>query len=342
MPQRELRALWNELEAETGPLVGIVFKRVHVELPFGLLIAVDHPSKRRGIVFEAGTDSVPAKFRLPAVRGLIAETRLTERNGEDRVEITLFSRSLEENEIFSTVAADLAERLSTLTSQASLTRILNSRLASWARFFDRGGAEGLSAEAQRGLYAELWFLRHWLLPKMQPAAALAAWKGPEGASHDFQFAHSYVEVKSSASLPSARVEIANSRQLDALGLENLYLFVLQIDIGAAGESLAKAVELTRETVAQANPEVVYLLNDALIAVGYIDEHSHLYQATNFLIRRERVFRVEGNFPRIVDGDLRAGVGRVRYTLDLAACIPFEVDGSRILPELVGSAEYGDA
>ncbi|MGB8169433.1 MAG: PD-(D/E)XK motif protein, partial [Chthoniobacteraceae bacterium] len=78
----------------------------------------------------------------------------------------------------------------------------------------------LGPKPQRGLHAELWFLREYLLPyyrqkKISPAVALQYWVGPLGQDHDFQFPRCGVEVKAvSASDEDPKVQISNEFQLD--------------------------------------------------------------------------------------------------------------------------------
>jgi hypothetical protein len=42
------------------------------------------------------------------------------------------------------------------------------------------------------------------------------------------------------------------------------------------------------------------------------------------------FRVEGDFPRIVEADLRDGVGDVRYTISVAECKRFSIPEANVL------------
>lgn len=71
------------------------------------------------------------------------------------------------------------------------------------------------------------------------------------------------------------------------------------------------------------------LEDRLIQSGYADVHAPLYRRTGYAIRRTSLFRVADGFPRIVEGDLADGVGRVRYYLAIDACRDFETDQSAV-------------
>jgi uncharacterized membrane protein YkoI len=53
------------------------------------------------------------------------------------------------------------------------------------------------------------------------------------------------------------------------------------------------------------------------------------------IRAVRFFAVAGGFPRITEADLREGVGRARYDVSLAACLPYEVEVDAVTAHIAG-------
>src|SRR5207245_778158 len=67
--------------------------------------------------------------------------------------------------------------------------------ARWRRFWGQLPQHLLSREQQLGLFAELWFLNVWLLPRVDAAEAVTRWRGPFGARHDFEWPTRSVEVK---------------------------------------------------------------------------------------------------------------------------------------------------
>ena len=74
----------------------------------------------------------------------------------------------------------------------------------------------LSIPRQRGLYAELWFLRQHVIPKLGPDRSIQYWAGPNGADHDFQLPACGIEVKAVVVGEEAKIKISNEYQLDPI------------------------------------------------------------------------------------------------------------------------------
>jgi hypothetical protein len=67
----------------------------------------------------------------------------------------------------------------------------------------------------------------------------------------------------------------------------------------------------------------------LFEVGYFDIHQPIYRDTGYNIRQESIYKVEGEFPRIKESEIRNGVGDVKYSIVIADCLSFV----RTKPEL---------
>jgi hypothetical protein len=187
---------------------------------------------------------------------------------------------------------------------------------------------GLSGERQRGLYAELEFLRHDLTPCVGITDAVDGWQGPLGG-HDFQLAGGAYEVKGSAAHEPQVVRISSERQLDETGTDSLHLVHLSLDVHQhAGGSLPELVASVRALAA--NTAVEALLNERLVDAGYADIHEPHYRSTGYTIRERQYFRIGAGFPRIIEGELANGVGGVRYRLAIAACAAFSTTAEAAL------------
>ncbi len=68
-----------------------------------------------------------------------------------------------------------------------------------------------------------------------------------------------------------------------------------------------------------DPAALSKFNERLITVGYFDEDEALYAFRAYKVRGESIFRIEGDFPRIKERDLRTGVGNLTYSIVLSAC-----------------------
>ncbi len=60
----------------------------------------------------------------------------------------------------------------------------------------------------------------------------------------------------------------------------------------------------------------------LFEVGYFDIHKPIYKNTGYNIRQESIYKVEGEFPRITENEIRHGIGDVKYSIIIADCLSF--------------------
>ena len=98
-------------------------------------------------------------------------------------------------EIFAVLSVDLVNAVrAEQTTGAGLRRCID-RLAMWQVLFERVPAEGLSEEAQRGLFGELAILENFCLAELDKSEAVSSWTGPDAAHQDFKIGGAAVEVK---------------------------------------------------------------------------------------------------------------------------------------------------
>jgi hypothetical protein len=226
------------------------------------------------------------------------------------------------SDVFTALAEDLGRRLMAVPDADARPSALIDGLARWQKFL-AAHIEGLGLEAQRGLWAELHFLRTELISLTGAECAVAAWQGPLRAAQDFLLPGGAVEVKATFAKPPFVVPISSERQLDARGLNSLFLrhYALAEREGV-GESLPKAVAAARAAVRASGAEEQF--EDRLLSVGYLDAHAPRYEGHGWRIRAKRDFAVRRGFPCLVERELPSGVGSVRYCLALAACERFAI------------------
>jgi hypothetical protein len=173
-------------------------------------------------------------------------------------------------------------------------------------------------------------IREHLIGALGLRPAIAAWTGASRTSQDFQLPRAAIEVKTTAGKQHQKLSIVSERQLDDAGLEVLLLLHLSLDVRqGAGESLVSLVGQVRDLVAQ-DPLSAEALESKLLAYGYVDAHSSRYEGTGYLVRQSNFFRVMAGFPRIVEKDLRSGVGDVSYSIQVSECMHHAVPASGAL------------
>ena len=72
----------------------------------------------------------------------------------------------------------------------------------------------------------------------------------------------------------------------------------------------------------------------LLTGGYFDHHKQFYESAGYFIREEAFYRVEKDFPRIEEKDVRNGVGDVKYSIIVSGCSGFIVPEQQVFQTLV--------
>jgi hypothetical protein len=316
------KRVWERLEGDASVGPGHLRQRIPVDAPVDVYVAVEKPSGSR--VLALGFDEPPHTSLAQAVqlRGLrVSEAPFAMEQKPWTVSIAT-SRA-EDNQIFGELADDLVSVVAASSTGDQASDALAVRLECWHRFLDHSGSNGLSPEAQVGLYGELWCLRELLTPAVAVAEAVRSWRGPLGGAQDFQGAGWSVEVKASRQLAPATVRISNERQLDApKGFLSLLVVGLE-ERSHSPETLPEIVASIRASVVNA-PGASPAFEDRLLSAGYLDVQADRYVDTGFTVRHVAAYAVGDTFPRIIEQMLPAGVGKVAYDLSLDACEPYRM------------------
>lgn len=320
--------LWADLEAsashKTGP--GTAKRLVGLDAICPMFIGVKAPGMLRTFILEVPRDSAPLPDIIPVSRGLHFTVQITgDEILPDHASLILSSSAVGYNEIFASITEDLYSKLHPLTKRKEIIAGFLTRVRLWQVFFEKQGDDGLSEEAQRGLYGELRFLKDHVLPSAaSPEKAVLAWTGPRSRQHDFQFGSAAVEVKTSASKQHQKLQIASEQQLDETTVGKLYLYYLSVALIESGaDTLPALVDDIRASLSLQSGALSEF-NNLLIEAGYVNSHREKYEPTGYSMRESAVFLVENDFPRVRENEVRPGVGDVRYSISVAQCRSYEV------------------
>jgi len=209
---------------------------------------------------------------LPEWRGIRLEVIPLTIAPRDTHQLALSPAAIDDWAIFLHIAADIATCLEGLDSPSERASLLLGCLERWSHFFERCGGDGLSAEAQRGMLAELLWLEHLLGGGVAADIAVDSWHGCERAYHDFDLDGSVVEVKSTMTKEPRRVWINNERQLDDRALHSLHLYVATLHPTAAGVSLPAVVAKLRRALSGRSAAGARF-EEKLVSGGCIDAHT---------------------------------------------------------------------
>lgn len=215
------------------------------------------------------------------------------------------------------IGAEIADGL--LTSGRQPAEIVKHVLAKWRRFWGQLPRRTLSREEQLGLFAELWFLSAWLLPRLG-STALVAWRGPLGSRHDFEWPDKSVEVKGTTSTRGRIHQIHGLDQLMAPENGPLYLFSLHLcEEAGAGNCLPRVIETCRHQLAS-DGEALGRIESILLQAGYSPIYEEEYSKLRLRIIEEVLFVVSEGFPHLSNlsfvGGIPPGIERVEYEINL--------------------------
>ena len=294
---------------------GAMERRAAHACPLDLFLFVEKPSNRFGFRVRFTSALLSEEAPLPQFRGL--EFSRSQQSGQ--AVLILRPTSDAYKDVFTVLVDDIVKHASGQTSEPEAAAALLDRLGRWQTFLQNLRPEGLTPEEQRGLYGELWFLRHRLLPHIPADDAVHAWTGTARTVKDFQFPGGAVEMKTASASTDPHLSINGARQLDDQGLNALFLAYLALEpVQGSGETLAAMVSEVRALV-QGSLTAAQRLEDKLREAGYLDVHASRYEQPGYLQREALVFHVAEGFPRLTERDLPAGVGDLHYKISVAEC-----------------------
>lgn len=328
----KIENIWVGLESEVSNHSGLLYKRYSAEVLPDVFIALKAPEKLRCIAFRISAAFPFDESQWNKLKDIKIETLPDERDKSKKFLLILLLNK-QHKDIFSTLCEDLIFGVSDVSTEQTLVEKLLERLAKWQSLFEKVGKQGLSDEAQRGLYGEIYFLRFFLTNNSDKNYCVKSWLGPEKSIQDFQYSNWAVEVKTTHGNNHQKIHITSERQLDDSIIEKIFLFHLSLDVRVGnGESLNILID-----------EVSELLNDytmasnlfklKLLESGYYDIHKPLYDERGYTIRQENIYRVTGNFPRITENQIPIGVGDVRYSIVLSESEEWRINYQTLLGEL---------
>ena len=314
-------SIWAELENDESFRSGIIFKRYSAAVLPDIYVALRAPEKLRCIAVHIINENIPDIQSWNQLKDIKVDALCDDRNPSKSYLLILILNQ-QYKDIFSVLCDDLIIQVASILDEKGLIKELLNRLAKWHALFERLAQQGLTAEAQRGLFGELYFLRKFLSVSKDKSYCINSWQVPSNTVQDFQHGNWAVEVKTTHGNNHQKIHISSERQLDDSILPNLFLFHLSIDIRENhGETLNDLVEWIENYLAN-NVSELNSFRLKLFEVGFFNIHKPIYRNTGYNPRQESIYRVEGEFPRITENEIRHGVGDVKYSIVIADCLSF--------------------
>ncbi|OEE59828.1 hypothetical protein A1OK_12870 [Enterovibrio norvegicus FF-454] len=196
----------------------------------------------------------------------------------------------------------------------------------WSTFFTKTSDKKMSKERVIGLWGEL----SYLLKLIQVACSsvpidniLKSWVGPLGASHDFEFSCSSIEVKTKP-LNSRMIKISSEYQLENIDAKPLNLEVISVIESEHGLSLRDLFLKVKEHINKKSGDITILLS-ALEKENLSEEGLSKYSSFLFARKMTETFDCDVDyFPKIKASGLHKAISTVKYNLDVRELQEFRV------------------
>ena len=323
--------LWNELEKSVSSLGSDewLVRRVNPQSPCDVLLGIEGVSQQRGLLLRVANSAISGSVEYPRSRGFATRDVSLANCPRTHTTLGVLLTDPAFSDIFTRLVDDILQRLAETRDDSEAVVEMTNRLKIWQWFMERAGTEGLSQEAQRGLYGELLFLRDYLLKHLPPLSAVQAWVGPSGGNQDFQWARRACEAKTTVAKQHQKLWIANELQLDTRAVDVLWIYHLSLDVRReSGETLPDAIASIETAIAH-HALARERFTAILLESGYHPIQARKYDTTGYSVRNTTFFHVGDGFPRITEDQLPNGVGDVRYSVSVAECQHFVVLASEV-------------
>lgn len=227
------------------------------------------------------------------------------------------------DEVFTHFCWDLIEHSRHAKSKHTAFNVLVERYLKWQKLLE-AGSDLMSEEAIKGTIGELLYAERHLRASMDWDKIMSAWLGPDGGEKDYVFDDTWAEVKA-VSRNKLTVTISSAEQLESDNPGNLV--VVTIDPTSTsdteGFSFASLIVKFRDLL-RSSPSALFSFESKLISLGYVDRPE--YEEKCFKFVKDKVYRVEGDFPRLLKDNLPLGVVRLRYDLLLSELEQYVLEG----------------
>ena len=308
--------VWTRLSGEQVQGQMLWARRAAPDVTDRLMAALDAEGKRHLLVLLRANE---AEVQDSQSRGVGVVTReLVVPNHESGRYLDLSCHDAAGHIAFDLIGGEIAVRLATGRETASecVVRVL----AKWRRFWGQLPRQILSREEQLGLFAELWFLSVWLLPRVGSTEAVKLCLGPFAGRHDFEWLGRSLEVKATTSTRGCIHSVNGLDQLAPPSGGELLLFSLRMREEAGATNTLPSIIGSCRAQLQEDPDSLSEFERALVQVGYSPMHDEEYGKLHLRIIQEGLFNVRGDFPRLTVEDLKAGIRpgieKVDYQINL--------------------------
>lgn len=291
------------------------------------------PENLEAILLSFPNARIPSIEKLPEGQGFSVERALD--SGSDSTQLALTRKSAGSPELFTQMANDVISTLESVSSENASTtmllRIFIGRVGAWQEFM-RKGSMPLSAENEVGLVGELKLLSRLVEEGIPVNIAVNAWTGPTtDGLRDFALGAGAIEAKTTISSNGFVAKIGSLEQLDDTHCKPLFVAALKFSLVETGQTLPELVTDVSEIIS-VDPYALVELENRLLSASYLASHVHHYHR-RFSHREEKILLVDEDFPAITHGNVKTGVIRARYEINIEQLLNRDIGLSTALKNL---------
>ena len=233
--------------------------------------------------------------------------------GEFEKYLSITPPTLELSEIFLSFIRFTLDDLASQTSIDTVISLIIEKYEDWSAFFAAGGLGKDSTSKVVGLIGELLILEKVI--DLFDETAISTWWGPVRHRHDFEFANSGIEVKTTINPHSNEVEIHGLKQLSPDPGRSLYLAHIKLNLDPQGLNLSDLINrLLTSKVSK------FELDERVRKSGVTEDLVESFTDFKFNEFLSRYFLVDTTFPSITQDNLSiddlSRISRVSYKIDL--------------------------
>ena len=305
--ESELREKWNAIDYHFGG-------SLQLSVPHALewhVRYVTENQKSLVIVSDVPVDKIVSSQSIEAACN-------RRRDGKYAVSFTLVNRSQED--VFIAMSSNIIEYSENeKTHNGALSKVLR-RYSQWLKLLDHKRSTTLGENAQKGLIAELLFLKETIENGRNPADALAGWVGPDGADQDFVYEDGRHEIKATG-VASTSVSISSIEQLDADVPGALVVY--RVDKCAPnknGSVTLNSVVKDVLVVMRNSPACADEFTLKLASAGYIQMDE--YDNCTFFISSIQRYEINDDFPKLSRRSIPQEITAAEYRIDLPSITPW--------------------
>lgn len=322
--------IWQILQSDQSEIVsGYLTRLIFPDLNYDVYLAIEKPNNDRLLMLRVKQTSININHIFPTSNCFEVRKVVMPNDKDSYITLQLILTNTQYEDIFTTLVQDILDQISIVFDEHTAILKFCSRLEKWQKFLEKNNYQGLSLESQQGLYGELWLLREIIIPKLGFYKAISSWSGPESSPQDFELDSCVIEVKTTSSRKTEKILISSEKQLEDQNNRKIILVLLHLDlVKQEGESLPKIVNSIKEILSgSVILEEKFL--QLLFKVGYFKIHEPMYATIQYSVKNHDYFKVEGDFPRILESQLPIGIDHVKYNISISKCRDFLIPLSEV-------------